>query len=65
MTRPGEGRMTRKAVVRFAGLALALGLALAAAACQGGAVGVGLGVSYPGRVYGPVGSGAWPGGPSW
>jgi hypothetical protein len=57
--------MTRKAVVRFAGLALALGLALAAAACQGGAVGVGLGVSYPGRVYGPVGSGAWPGGPSW
>jgi hypothetical protein len=46
-------------------LALLLALGALSVACQGG-VGVGLGVSYPGRIYGPVDTGGgWGGGPVW
>ena len=44
-------------------LVLALALGALSVGCQG--VGVGLGVSYPGRFYGPVDSGSWGGGPVW
>jgi hypothetical protein len=45
-------------------LALVLTVATLSMACES-SVGVGLGVSYPGRYYGPVDAGGWGGGPVW
>ena len=55
--------MPNRKTCRLLALALLLTMAALSVACQG--VGVGLGMSYPGRIYEPVGGGSWGGGPAY
>lgn len=59
-----EDAMQKRTLSRLFAPVVLLALALLSVSCEGGA-GLGLGVSYPGRIYSPVGGGSWGGGPAW